>query len=222
MCAIEREYPVSNIAKHKKLRSLYRTNDIKVMLPHFQSNNHCLTSQAIKKLIFNHVITPRINLKPNNKEKYRWGEKDINITHFSKLKELDPKEPVDEQSLVGLFCTMFHLIKNKLFQLPQKAGTFKFSKIIYIRSPFPDASIQIYNEELKKVDDDPLKIEFKYRSYTYVNNHQHHLEPNAKECNLIICWENNWEEGDLYYVPIISIKELLETGEIKVHYFNTK
>lgn len=71
------------------------------------------------------------------------------------------KEPIDEQGLVGLFCTIFGIIKShklsikdpddlKNLGIHQQNRELRFSKIKGIRERFPDAIIEFDIYDNKK------------------------------------------------------------------------
>ena len=110
---------------------------------------------------------------------------------------------------------MFYLIKEKNIKFLWRNYQISFSKIIDVKVSFPDAEIEFFNYENSRTGKIRLNVEFEYESINYIK-HQHHRE--FEKCDLIICWLNNWS-SPAYYAPILCIKELLETGEINLHYF---
>ncbi|HAT13975.1 MAG TPA: hypothetical protein DCS91_10755 [Microcoleaceae bacterium UBA11344] len=141
---------------------------------------------------------------------------------FKKVSSIYSRVPISEQGLVGLFCTIFHILRKKT--IDYKGMKYNFSKILYIRVEFPDAKIEITRKSMAQqlslfpsVDeiDIELDIEFELDSFNYWR-HKHH---EAKEnCDMIICWEIGRSFKEIDMPPILSIKELLETGKVILHY----
>ena len=69
-----------------------------------------------------------------------------------------------------------------------------------IRSPFPDCEAKACTNEQKK-----LRIEFEFQS----RNFKHHGH-DAEECDLIVCWEDNWPEAPL---EVLELKKVI--GELQ-------
>lgn len=141
------------------------------------------------------------------------GQK-LNSKYFITINELFKFEPVLEIGLVSLFCTMFHLLKNIKFKY-NKSNNLKFNSIEYVRSIFPDAAIRCINENGQET---LLFVEFELYSTNYLL-HEHNKSD--KECHLIITWINDLKKNKLnefgqIIPPIISIKDVLETGTIKL------
>lgn len=127
--------------------------------------------------------------------------------------------PVSEQGLVGLFCTIFHLLQKEEFQY--KNSIISFEQIIYIRTEFPDAQIAItdilnlsetyYNkgqDDCKSID-----IEFELNSFNYWR-HKH--DESGERCHMIICWEVDRLPVELEIPPVLCLKEVLESGKIEL------
>ena len=161
-----------------------------------------------------------------------WGP-DLKTSYFPEIENIYSKEPIDEQGLVGLFCTIFPIIKSQktikcldYLKFLQLSGTqeLKFLKIKGIRTRFPDAIIEFAFSDYKftKEKRTELFIEFEFESYNYIR-HKHY--DSEEKCNLIVCWKHeelsqweNWKK--IYYFKplpfILSVKNLLETGEINL------
>ncbi|MFN5065864.1 MAG: hypothetical protein ACK4V0_02470 [Aphanizomenon sp.] len=106
-----------------------------------------------------------------------------------------------------------HLEKKKLKKIYREDDI-----IFLVKESFPDAEIEFYTHENSlPTGKITLNVEFEYESNNYIK-HEHHREY-GKKCHLIICWLNNWS-SPAYYAHILSIKELLETGEINLHFFD--
>ncbi len=154
---------------------------------------------------------------------------------FKKVSSIYSYAPISEQGLVGLFCTIFHILKKKTINYEGKQ--YNFSKILYIRVEFPDAKIELTRksigqqlslfpsvddiDSLSSVDniDIKLDIEFELESFNYWR-HKHHEA--TEKCDMIICWEIDKICQGINMPPILSIKELLETGEVTLHYSNNQ
>jgi hypothetical protein len=152
-------------------------------------------------------------------EPFYYGD-DLKSDYFD-IADIFRYEPVDEQGLVGMFCSLFHLIKNKPFSFQEKEISFKSIKII--RAAYPDGVVQVRNigNEKKKYRD--LNIEFEFLSSNFIKHK--HLEQGTTKCHLIICWENNIRgetekrylnklQAKKVFPKILSIKDLLKTGKI--------
>jgi hypothetical protein len=126
-------------------------------------------------------------------------------------------EPTTEQGVVGLFCTIFHLIAQPEFKFNFHKQIISFSRIQKIQTAFPDALIECieYDKKDNRIGLCDLYVEFEYKSHNYIE-HLHHVTP-KKSCGMVICWENNWND-EKPYVHILSIKELLEKGQIILHH----
>lgn len=166
-----------------------------------------------------------------------WGQ-DIKTSYFPEIENIYSREPIDEQGLVGLFCTIFPIIKNNdltikcldylnFLEIPKKYQyQLNFKKIKGIRTRFPDAIIEldICDFQLKIIRTTELFVEFEFESFNYIH-HKHY--DSQEKCHLIVCWKHdelsqwkNWK--NLYYknakpLPfILSVENLLKTGEINL------
>lgn len=156
-------------------------------------------------------------VKPSKSEKYgKPFEKEECVFPVYKLIE---RKPINEMGVVALFCIIFQWIKNKPFY-HHKKGTLEFYSMSYIQTAFPDITLNC--QVNKKSNKDALleiKAEFEYKSRNYLE-HEHHKS--TKECDLIICWEDNVrnnnqkKQSDIIQrmPPILELKEFLKTGEI--------
>ncbi len=139
--------------------------------------------------------------------------KPIKSKYFREVLALFPNSPIDEQGLVGLFCSMFSFLREKEFKMNKYL--IKFDKIEYIRTEFPDG--QIIAENIKNPDEIiTINVEFEYESRNYIR-HGHNKVKN-KKCDLIVCWRNDLDENKSYEgIPLIlSIKKVLQEGEIQL------
>jgi hypothetical protein len=167
-----------------------------------------------------------------------WGP-DLKTSYFQEIESIYAKQPIDEQGLVGLFCTLFPILKTnnlniqcldylkflKVDKIHQRQ--LNFSKIKGIRTRFPDASIEfnIYDHNVKKtLGTTELFVEFEFESYNYIRHK--HYEAEGK-CHLIVCWKHEelslWERWKNFSsnksqpLPfILSVENLLATGEINL------
>lgn len=126
--------------------------------------------------------------------------------------------PISEQGLVGLFCTIFHLLQKEKFTY--KDYTINFEQIIYIRTEYPDAKIGISKsinpvnntfgekDECKMID-----IEFELNSFNYWR-HKHHQS--SENCDMIICWKMDKLPIEVEIPPVLCLKDVLESGKIKL------
>ena len=129
-------------------------------------------------------------------------------------------EPIDEMGVVALFCLIFDSFKNNFVIENEEL---KFYKIKLIQAPFPDAWLvcELNNNKKEKCRD--IFAEFEYESYEYIN-HKHHKSKKAKDCKLIICWEDNAKKHFkrknypevINMPPVFELKDYLMTGEIKL------
>ncbi len=167
--------------------------------------------------------------KLNNSEPFYHGNK-LKCTYFCDLSNLIDHEPIDEQSLVGLFCVLFHLIAQEslLFSLKlkdseEKDSQYCFSSFYIIRQSYPDAVINIRNIRNKRLT--PINVEFEFRSSRFIRHE--HLDNSDIKCHLIICWEDDIKNSTLEkylnkirdsqrFPKILSVKDLLETGKIEL------
>ena len=218
MSSIETEFK-KQVQTKKTLKNLYRSEDIRSLIESISNSSKDFSSKKIKDIILDDYIRTRLKDSRSPIQKPPRVEIDINSVYFPELNNLHPKEPVDEQGLVAFFCTIFHLIKKIEFDFKfpwsNKENTYSFSRVIYVRNAFPDARTE-FLEHGKSGCIRTLDIEFEYESKNYIE-HNHNQE--SPQCHMIICWLNNWNSS-MYYAPILSLKELLETGEIKLHFFD--
>lgn len=130
----------------------------------------------------------------------------VKARFFQELQKLYSNQPIDEQGLVGLFSVMFFLLKNKVFRYNDTIVS--FSRIIYIRTRFPDAQfkINIHDAKLKPIKETDLFVEFEYRSRNYFT-HEH--DKADESCGMIICREDNLKDNRFESPPVLSIKHLL-------------
>ncbi len=182
--------------------------------------SHYDTSDRIAEYLREKYIIPEYkkNFNDNSSKPDTTGLPLRNSDKFSGLEKFYQNEPIDEQSTVALFCIMFHMIANKDFKFKYCKDTISFSQIIWIREKFPDARLKFdkYDSKGNRTGNIELFVEFEYKSNNFIK-HLHHITP-KKDAELIICWENNWGQ-EKPYAQILSLKELLETGEIKLHNF---
>lgn len=169
-----------------------------------------------------------------------WGL-DLKPSHLQEIESLYAKQPIDEQGLVGLFCTLFPILKTnnlniqcldflkflKVDKIHQRPCQLNFSKIKGIRTRFPDASIEfnICDRNVKTpLGTTELFVEFEFESYNYIRHK--HYEDEGK-CHLIVCWKHEelsqWERWKNFSynksqpLPfILSVENLLATGEINL------
>ncbi|MGB3419222.1 MAG: hypothetical protein WBA52_02085 [Dolichospermum sp.] len=203
-----------------ELKNYYRVDNIATIIAlRKQNESDYDTPEKIETYLLHHCIIPEYKKKFNDNPKpdstglpLRTSDK------FFGLEKFYQNEPKDEQSTVALFCTMFHVIANKDFKFKYGKDTISFSQIIWIREKFPDARLKFdkYDSKGNCTGNIELFIEFEYKSNNFIK-HFHHITA-KKYAEMIICWENNWG-GEKPYAYILSIKELLETGEIKLHNF---
>lgn len=163
-----------------------------------------------------------------------WGP-DIKTSYFPEIENIYSKEPIDEQGLVGLFCTIFPIIKSQnltikcldYLEFLQISGTQEliFFKIKGIRTRFPDAIIEFaFFNKFRQEKRTELFIEFEFESFNYIR-HKHY--DSEEKCHLIVCWKHEelsqWERWKNFSynksqpLPfILSVENLLETGEINL------
>ena len=167
-----------------------------------------------------------------------WGQ-DIKTSYFPEIENIYSREPIDEQGLVELFCTIFPIIKNNndltikcldylnFLEIPKKYQyQLKFKKIKGIRTRFPDATIEldICDCQFKIIGTIELCVEFEFESFNYIR----HKHDEAKgKCDLIVCWKHEevsqwkrWKQfssNESKPLPfILSVENLLETGKINL------
>lgn len=89
------------------------------------------------------------------------------------------KKPVNEMGVVSLFS-----------QYAQGLGFV----IMEIQAPFPDATL--YEIKTEKI----IRAEFEYMGKNFV---KHGHDPN--QCDMLICWENDWSECPLRVIELCNI-----------------
>lgn len=128
------------------------------------------------------------------------------------------KEPINEMGVVALFCLIFDYFED-YFVIENIE--LKIDKIKFIQAPFPDVCITCKLKDTRKEKYTELFVEFEFESYEYIK-HKHHRSRKAKDCKLIICWEDNAKthhsRKDIEVVknmpPVFELKNFLETGKI--------
>ncbi len=215
MRLVEFDFIQQKTRTKKTLRRLYRAEDIHNLISNISKSKKTFSSKKLKEIILSDYLADRIKANSKQMGQPPRLERDINISHFPEFKKLHPKEPIDEQGLVAFFCTVFHLIKDIKIRFPDyiSESQMSFSRIIYVKESFPDARIEFIDHG-QPGGIRTLDIEFEYESNNY-RDHKHNHE--SLKCHMIICWLNNWCRT-LYDAPIFSLKELLDTGEINLHY----
>lgn len=133
---------------------------------------------------------------------------------FPELEKLYASDPIDEQGFVGLFSSMFFLLRGRIFEY--QGYMMSFSKILYLRNRFPDAQIEFKIHDKKNIDNSysrtQLNVEFEFKSRNYFT-HEHHKSKEV--CHMIICWEDNFQDKRFERPPTLSVKDLITSGEIK-------
>jgi hypothetical protein len=130
------------------------------------------------------------------------------------------KEPINEMGVVALFCLIFDYFED-YFEIDD--NELRFSKIKFVQAPFPDACITCKLKNNRKEKYTELFAEFEFESFEYIN-HRHHRSIKAKDCKLIICWEDNAKRHHkrknypevINMPPVFELKNFLETGEIRL------
>jgi hypothetical protein len=191
-----------------------------------ESGNVELEEQEIEKII-------EINIEKGKEEaqKRRKAKKQQKGTYgkplfgnqfksdfFKDVSALLENEPINEMGLVALFCIMFQSLRGTQFVWKNESVTFVAIK--YIRAEFPDACVRCKTTGKTKRNFE-LDIEFEFESYNYVR-HKH--MQSTKNCDLIICWNDNAKTDDKLkdnptvkkMPPILSLKNCFETGEIEL------
>ena len=176
------------------------------------SNSSNITQEQVKQVLQNVKNTTKETKSKKKKNKAKIGAY-LKNTKFPELEEILDYEPVDEQGLVALFCCLFPLLKKTKFDIQEKE--ILFDKIQYIRSAFPDSSIRCRILNKRKSYFENLNIEFEFESSNYLS-HKHLFAENAKECDIIIAWEDNLSKSNRIsdeikeiLPPILSIKNLV-------------
>lgn len=204
--------------RNLKLKNFYRIDYISI----FQNLRREYPTkynspEKIKKYIVHELIAPLVREQKERQPLNNSKKGQLITSNYFDL-SIHPCAPTDEQGLVGLFCTIFHFINNKHYHFGLKKETMFFGRINKIKTSFPDGEIECYicdSDGNKMGKDYRLFVEFEYQSSTYLTHN--HDKAVKKECEMIICWENNWGKNKPY-IHILSIKELLEMGKINLHY----
>lgn len=137
---------------------------------------------------------------------------------FKDVSALIENEPIDEMGVVALFCIMFQSLRGT--QFVWKNETITFVSIKYARVQFPDACIRCKTVGKSKKNCE-LDVEFEFESYNYIR-HKH--MKSTKNCDLIICWNDNAKTAEKLkgsptvkkMPPVLSLKQCFETGEIEL------
>jgi len=100
-------------------------------------------------------------------------------------------EPVNEQGVIFLFAKY-----HKELGIEYIEG---------IQQGFPDA---FGRRRIRKTEYEPIDIEFEFKSLDF-KTHGH----DTKECDVIVCWENNWPQCPLEVIELkTALPKLLETA----------
>jgi hypothetical protein len=194
-----------------KLKTYYRKNDIS-SLKHLRDKDKSGfdTAEKIKSHILDKMIVPKVT-EAFNKRKQDNSTRGQQFEN-NPFTNLYVFEPTTEQGVVGLFCTIFHLIAKPEFKFRLGNKIMSFSRIQIIQTAFPDALLEciVYDNKGKITGLYDLYVEFEYKSQNYLR-HSHQSTP-KKFCEMVICWENDWDEKP--YVYILSLKELLNKGKV--------
>lgn len=138
--------------------------------------------------------------------------KPFSSIYFENVCKVFPYKPTCEMDVVGLFCTIFIYLKEIPFRYSGQTLLVSFDHIVYLRAAFPDAQVKLNGK--KKDDLMTIDIEFEFKSSSYFS----HLN-SEKTCHMIVCWENNiykleYDKFKYKIPPILSLKNVLETGKI--------
>ena len=178
-----------------------------------EQNGIRITEKLAKNAI---IVATEINQRnfENIKLPNRTGKRMKSI-YFPTICELFEFEPISEMGLVSLFCTMLHLITDIKFKFNKNTDLY-FKSLQYVRVAFPDAGIKFVNG---KNEEAILNVEFELNTRNFLL-HEHNKSD--RECHLIIAWENDLnkskiEEFGQKIPPIISIREVIETGQINLY-----
>ncbi len=128
------------------------------------------------------------------------------------------KEPINEMGVVALFCLIFDYFEDYFII---EDTELRIDKIKFVQAPFPDICITCKLKDNRKEKYTELFAEFEFESYEYIR-HKHHRSRKAKDCKLIICWEDNAKKHHkrknypevINMPPVFELKNFLETGEI--------
>jgi hypothetical protein len=140
----------------KKEKSNNEQNDFSLFLngDRGEDNNQRVTDFSFEDSFDRNNSNYKLkNERTRNRRADIWG-RDIESGKFPEITNFYAKEPIDEQGLVGLFCTIFPIIKNKDITIDSSAcekilgftknQELKFSKIKGIRQRFPDGIIEFF------------------------------------------------------------------------------
>jgi len=212
---------LKNIAQICEVNNQKDVNDI--LLEIYKRRKDLEKEEKIKKKEI------EINSRLDNSEPFYHGDK-LECKYFCDLSNLIDHEPVDEQSLVGLFCVLFHLIATESLLFPlklkdseEKYSQYFFSSVYIIRERYPDAVIKVRNINNRRLTS--INVEFEFRSSNFITHK--HLEKSNTKCHLIICWEDDIKNSNLErylrkikdnpsFPKTLSVKNLLETGKIEL------
>jgi len=101
-------------------------------------------------------------------------------------------EPINEQGVIFLFAKY-----HKRLGIEYIEG---------IQQGFPDA---FGRRKIGKTEYEPVDIEFEFRSIDF-KNHQH----DAKQCDIIVCWEHNWKECPLEVIELRKAMPDMLRGQV--------
>ena len=231
----------SVVSQHQK--HLQKQSNNKNLLPLSDDSSKSNKNQEFTEIGFNfrEVLNTEISDYESQSEQKKnqrsdiWGP-DIKTTYFPEIENIYSKEPIDEQGLVGLFCTIFPIIKSNNLTIKccdylsflgvSLTKELYFLKIKGIRTRFPDSIIEfnICDSRFKTIRTTELFVEFEFESFNYIR-HKHY--DSKGKCDLIVCWKHEelskWENWKKFYYKknqplpfILSVEKLLETGEINL------
>lgn len=172
-------------------RQKFRTSTLKACENYLKKNGINIPVETVKNIIIG-IREEEDEIKKENrflKVRKQLLGLPLHSFVFPNLNSIIQREPVDEMGVVSLFCVMFDKLKNIKINLPQFDYSITFESIKYIREKFPDACIECSTSKNKRVE---LNIEFEFESSSYVR-HKHHADKENNNCDLIVCWENNWK-----------------------------
>lgn len=201
-----------------KIKKYYRTKDIYILKSlRDQDKTKFDTPEKIKNYIIQKMIVPKVKEDFEKKTRANNNKRGEPIQDKFFKFNLYAFEPTTEQGVVGLFCTIFHLIAKPELNFTFHQKKVSFSRIQKIQTAFPDALIECieYDKKGNRTGLHDLYVEFEYKSHNYIE-HRHHAA-RKRYCEMVICWENNWND-EKPYVYILSLKELLEKGQIFLHH----
>jgi len=218
-------YPLLKVEEKNRLKILnvmtktsasFTSNNIKQLTRILDISAQEYSEDDIEKELDNIVKEKESKNKKVNKKKHPTNDEQgipICSQYFQELIKIFPNEPISEQGLVGLFCAMFHALRDKSFEFNGK--TVRFDSIEYIRTTYPDARLKALSNPKRILT---LDVEFELESQNYIK-HGHFKEKN-KKCDLIICWTNNLNQDKIYKynIPkVLSLKDLFESGVISLY-----